>query len=138
MNDYFLETIRLLMGYFNQLNPAILVGQPRTGKPGFQTENFLYLEIRSENQRSFVKVYDPLRKTPRIKGAIVLEWYNQTVSPSSLTGETTIKLNFSTYTQKDVAEFIELINTLLKGNAEKKDLTKEVAKFFIQVYDQTL
>ena len=130
--DKFLKTIRELKAYFHDLEPTILEGKPRNGNPGIATEEFLFLEIRSKSRKSFIRIYDPLRKTTRYKGSLVFEFYNQTTSPSYLIGE--ISDNAT-----DAFGFVDFIKTLLEEHREKKDVMTTLMMHVVkQIYDKTL
>ena len=130
--DNFLKTIRELKAFFHELEPTILEGKPRNGKPGIATEEFLFLEIRSKSKKSFVRVYDPLRKTTRYKGGLVFEFYNQTTSPSYLIGEISDKAT-------DVFGFVDFLKSILEEHPEKKDVMTTLMMHVVkQIYDKTL
>lgn len=112
---------------FSEFNPFFNGGKGKSmeGKTVFHTNNFHWLEIRKA-PTTYFRVYDPVTKTTISKQNIVIEFYNQDLTPHYFRGEVW---------QNDVksAEFSTFIKLIL-GEADKNKIPEYMKKFVKKIY----
>ena len=97
-------------------------------KANFESRHFRLIEIRSKNQRAYFRIFDPESKTTISKSRIVIELYNQTVTPYYFRGEVE---------QIDVEtpEFLAFIKVALSEKPGKTDISPYITKFAKKTYE---
>ena len=97
-------------------------------KANFESRDFRFIEIRSKNQKTYFRIFDPESKTTISKNRIVIELYNQTITPYYFRGEVE-QIDIET------PEFLAFMKVTLDEKPGKPDISAYITKFAKKTYE---
>lgn len=129
MNTYPSIVNKLQRQFFN-FGERICLNRPLSvpRRHNFESKDFYFIELRSENMRAYFRVFDPMSKTTISKNQIVIELYNQRTTPHYFRGEVE---------QIDIErpDFLAFIKAFLDEKSGKPDISVYITKFAKKTYE---